>query len=83
MEEYFNTFLIIMVFKKDFTYLFLKKGKGREKERERNINMWLPRACSLLRTWPTTPARALTGNQTGNPLVHRPMLNPLSYTSQA
>ena len=29
-----------------------------------------PRAC------------ALTGNQTGNPLVHRPTLNPLNYTSQ-
>ena len=31
---------------------------------------------------PTTQARALTGNQTSNPLVHRPALNPLGHTSQ-
>ena len=36
----------------------------------------------LLGTWSPTHACALTGNQTGNPLVHRPALNPLSYTSQ-
>ena len=28
------------------------------------------------------PACALTGNQTSQPLVRRPVLNPLSYTSQ-
>ena len=33
-------------------------------------------------TWPTTQACALTGNQTCHPLVHKPALNPLSYTSQ-
>ena len=32
--------------------------------------------------WPATQARALTGNQTNNPLLCRPALNPLSYTSQ-
>ena len=31
---------------------------------------------------PATQACALTGNQTGDPLVHRPGLNLLSYTSQ-
>ena len=31
--------------------------------------------------WPTTQACALTGNRTGNPLVCRPRLNPLSHTS--
>ena len=36
----------------------------------------------LLGTWPATQACALTGNQTYNPLVHRPALNPLSHTSQ-
>ena len=30
----------------------------------------------------TTQACALTGNQTSDPLVHRPALNPLSHTSQ-
>ena len=29
-----------------------------------------------------TQACGLTGNQTGDPLVHRPALNPLSYLSQ-
>ena len=33
-------------------------------------------------TPPGTQAHALTGNQTGDPLVRRPVLNPLSYTSQ-
>ena len=31
---------------------------------------------------PVTPRCALTGNQTGNPLVHSPALNPLSHTRQ-
>ena len=50
-----------------------------EKEKERNINGWLPVVCPLLGTWPTTQARALTGNQTGDPLVCRPVPNPLSH----
>ena len=40
-------------------------------------------SCSPeLGTWPATQACALTGNQTGDPLVRRPTLNPLNYTSQ-
>ena len=34
----------------------------------------------LLGTWPGTQTRA--GNRTGNSLVHRPVLNPLSPISQ-
>ena len=55
---------------------------GRKGERERNINVWLPLMHPHLGTWPTTQACALTGNQTGDPLVRRPELNPLSHTSQ-
>ena len=44
--------------------------------------MWLPLVCPTPGTWPTTQACALTGNQIGDPLVCRPVLNPLSYTSQ-
>ena len=44
--------------------------------------MWLLLAHPPLGTWPVTQTCALTGNQTGNPLVRRPMLNALSYTSQ-
>ena len=49
---------------------------------ERNINVWLPLTHPLLGTWPTTQACALIGNRTGNPLVLRPALSPLSHTSQ-
>ena len=45
----------------------------------------MPLACSpppALGTWPATEACALTGNQTGDPLDHRPVLNPLSHISQ-
>ena len=63
-------------------FLFIKRGEGREEERKRNINVWLPLVRPLLGTWPATQACALTGNQTGNPLVCRLVLNPLSHTSQ-
>ena len=44
--------------------------------------MWLSLAQPLQGTWPVTQAWALTGNQTGDPVVHRLALNPLSHTSQ-
>ena len=69
-------------FFKDFIYLFLERGEGREKERERNINMWLPLTRPLLGTWLAAQACVLPGNGTGNPLVPRPVLNPLRYSSQ-
>ena len=67
---------------KEFIYLFWDSGEGREKERERNISVWLPLVHPLLGTWPTTQVCTLTGNWTGDPLVRRPVLNPLSHTSQ-
>ena len=70
-------------FLKDFIYLFLERGEGKEKERERHINVWLPVILPVLGTWPATQACALTGNRTSDPLVHRPVLNPLSYASLA
>ena len=74
--------LFLFFFFNIFIYLVLEGGEGREKERERNINVWLPLMRPLLGTWPETQARAPTGNQTGNLLVHRLVLNPLSNTSQ-
>ena len=44
--------------------------------------MWLPPAHSQLDTWPATQACAPTGNQTGDPSVHRLALNLLSRTSR-
>ena len=63
-------------------FLFLEREEGKEKERERNINVCLPLLHPLLGTWPTTQEYVLTENGTGDPLVHRPALNPLSHTTQ-
>ena len=69
------------IFKRFFIHLFLERGEGREKK-ERNINVWLPLVPPILRTWPAIQARALTGKRTGDPLVRRLALDPLSHTSQ-
>ena len=81
-----NTELILLLLCINFTYLLLLLfiiiiEKGREKE-ERNINVWLPLGWPLLGTWHTIQACGPTGNPTGDPLVHRLVLNPLSHTSQ-
>ena len=68
--------------KKDVIYLFLSRGEGREKHKERNISVWLPHTHPLSGTWPATQACALTGYRNSDPLVCRPVLNPLSHTSQ-
>ena len=44
--------------------------------------MWLPLLYLPPGSWPATQACAPTGNQTGDPLVHRLTLNPLRHTSQ-
>ena len=69
-------FIILFFF---FYYLFKKNFF---KERERNINVWLALTHPPLGTRPPSRACVLTGNQTSNPLVYRPMLNPLNHTSQ-
>ena len=66
---------------KDFAYLFLEIVEGRKTEREGNVDR-LPLTHHHPGTWPTTQACALTGNRTGDLLVCRPALNPLSHTSQ-
>ena len=62
-------------------YLFIFRGKvrkgGRKRGRETSVSGCFS-CCPLLGTW----ACALTGNRIGNLLLHRPVLNPLSYTSQ-
>ena len=69
-------------FKKRFYLFIFREGKG-ERKRGRETSM-----CGCfsrtppLGTWPAIQACALTGNRTGDPLVCRPVLNPLSHTSQ-
>ena len=68
-----------MIFlKRHLIHSFLERREGRE----RNITVWLPLTRPLLGIWPATQACALTGNRTGDPLVCRLVLNPLSHTSQ-
>ena len=55
-----------------FRFLFLERRVG-------NVD-WLPLARPQLGTWLATQASALTGNQTGDPWVHRLVL---SHTSQS
>ena len=70
----------MVTFKKRFVYLLLQREDERKKERESKC---VVTSCSPpLGTWPTTQAHALTGDQTSDPLVHRPVLNPLGHTSQ-
>ena len=57
-----------------FIYIF--------RQRERNINVWLPVMRLLLGSCPATQACVLTGNRTGDTLVRRLVLIPLSHTSQ-
>ena len=74
------TMCLLLYFLKVFICLFLEGG--REGEREGNINVWLSLERPLLETQATTQPCTLTGNQTGDPLVRSPVLNPLSHTSQ-
>ena len=87
---YFFFFNQRMFFLKNIIYLFIyffRQGVKRKKERERSINVWLPLICLILGTWPATQVLignqiALIGNRIGDPLFCRPVLNPLSHTSQ-
>ena len=67
----------LLFFFKDFI-LFLERGEGRE----RNITVWLPLMHPALGTWPAIQACALTGDRTGDRLLCRLTLNPLSHTTQ-
>ena len=70
---------LLNLFFKTF-YLFIIRE--REIERERNISVWLPLVCPQLGTWPAAQPCVPTGNPTSDLLVHRPVLSPLSHTSQ-
>ena len=79
--------LLLLFFIKILFIHFQRNGKGGRKQGretlmcERHID-WLPLTHPEPGTRPATQACALTGNQTTDPLVRRPALNPLSHTSQ-
>ena len=69
-----------------FIYFYRDRKGGKKRRRqtatiERYIDQ-LPLKCPQPATWLATQACALMGNRTSNLLVHRPVLNPLSHTSQ-
>ena len=63
-------------------YLFIFREMGKEGEEGEKHQCVVASHTPPLGTWPATQACPLTGNQTGNPLVHRPVLNPLTHTSR-
>ena len=63
-------------------FIYFKREEKGGRKRERDINVWLPLTCPHPGAWPATQAGALTGNETGNSLVCRLALNPLSHTNQ-
>ena len=68
---------IPLFFFKDFIY----RQRGREGEKHQCVVAFrMPPTGEL--TWPATQACALIGNRTGNPLIRRSVVNPLSHTSQ-
>ena len=67
------------VFFKYFIYLFIFRGGGREgKKHQCVVASCVPPTGDLA----CNPGMCLTGNQTGEPLVHRQALNPPSHTSR-
>ena len=58
-EHAVSSFLCLL-FKRFYILIF--REKEREGEGGGNINVWLPLACPLLGTWPTTQAYAQTRN---------------------
>ena len=65
-----------------YLFISLEEGKGRKRGRETSMCGCLSHAPKWGPGPPATQARALTGNQTGNPLVRRSVLSPLSHTNQ-
>ena len=71
----------ILFFLKILFFVFTERE--REGETEGGKHQCVVASCvPPTRNWPATQACALIGNRTSDPLVHRPALNPLSYTRQ-
>ena len=70
-----HTFFFLKIF-----YLFIFRERAKEGEREGEKHQLVASHMPPAGAWPTTQAHALTGNWTGDPLVHRPLrFNPLSH----
>ena len=77
-----NLFILILFLFKHFIHLFLERGEGREKESERTINVWLPFSRAPYWGLGLQPRHVPWLGIEPDHLVCRPVLNPLSHTSQ-
>ena len=80
-------FIILLISKKDFIYVFLEVGEERKKEGEKHLcERETSISCLFYAPWlgiePTAQACALIGNQTRDLLVARITSNQLSHTGQ-
>ena len=66
----------------DFIYLFLERAEGKEKEGEKHQCM-VASHMSFAGDLACKPGMCLDWESNSDPLVCKPALNPLSYTSQA
>ena len=73
------TFLLLIL----FIYLFIFRKRGREGEREGVKHQCVVASCTpLAGDMACNPGMCPDWELNRNALVHRPVLNPLSYTSQ-
>ena len=75
------TFLSFFNFKRVYLFIFRERGEGKEREGEKRqcmVASGAPPAGDLA----CNPGMCPDWELNCNPLVHRPTLNPLSYTSQ-
>ena len=80
-NAHYSSFYTLEFFLKKILFIFRQRGREGEREGEKHQCVAAPHV-PLLGTWPATQARAPTGNRTSDPLVYRPVLNPLKHTSQ-
>ena len=61
--------------------MFRERGREGERKGKKSQCVVDSHTPPLWGTWPATQACAPTENQTGDPLLHSLVLNPLSHTS--
>ena len=61
---------------------FSEREEEKKKEREKKYQCVVAPHMTPTGDLSRNPGMCLTGNGTSDPLVHRPVLNPLSHTSQ-
>ena len=79
---FFKKGLIMFFFFKIYLFIFRERGREGERDGEKHQCVVASHTAPTGDLDHTTQACTLTGNWTGNPLVHRPALNTLNHTRQ-